>query len=145
MSEATQEARMKINEGSLRTIWYENEAGERRYPDLEGDLSGQAERMFEEGFAYQIGRFPNEVTERCLLSKDVDGGRVSTEVYEANSTWSEDEVMAIRGLGFGLHDAILISTTACARCREVIDAIIDDDPFRSIAAPPCECGMEARG
>ena len=94
---------------TLETLWYENEAGEKWFPDLEKDLPQPPP-----GFIYQHARFPLELHHSVNME---DTG----QVCDGTSTYAEDLATVLVTVGgFPLSQAILLSATACEKCMNVM-------------------------
>jgi len=91
MRKAIKRLALTINKDELSTLWYENEDGEKYFPDLEKGVYGDEP----EGFIYQCSQFPNELTFNMLRSV------VEDEVK--NCPHPEEELVKDHGLIDGLE------------------------------------------
>lgn len=103
-----------IDAKSLPTLWYENEAGDKYVPPLDGEMPPE----IPEGFEYQHSRFPTILREDVLRTKPEGDG--CEQVCAMNSGWQPDLVLALTRKGMTLSEAIIVSATACERCMNVL-------------------------
>jgi len=76
---------VNINKKDLHTLWYENEAGDKFIPDLEGAIDDPPEE-----FVYQFSQFPNELTLNMLYlveSDKVENCQHPEEAIKATYGW----------------------------------------------------------
>ena len=94
-----------------QSIWYENEKGERWYPDLaaKGPPSPPPDHP------YQVSRLPNTVTTRMFdLKRAGHGDRL---IMSGEASYDASLVLAlVQRAGYPLFDAITIAAEACCRC-----------------------------
>lgn len=106
---------VKIKPEHLDRVWYEDENGNKRVPDKEGD-----NRPLE--FKYYVSNFPTQLTITYIrLYEDGEGNTYSNRIATVTSSWSPDLALAIVNSGdYTLGDAILIMAKSCERCLNVI-------------------------
>jgi len=94
-----------------QSIWYENEKGERWYPDL----AAGGPPTHPPGYPLQVSRLPNILVTRLYDLSEIRQG--DSLVMTTEASYSEDLVLGLvhRG-GYSLGDAITIAGGACDRC-----------------------------
>ena len=114
---------MKIDLALLPTMWYENEKGERYIPlqDSQGNCENPSPPP---GFIFHSIRVPCSIQEEMFRCTE-DG---EVPIATLDKTWPEDLVLAMARptwwaawrTRYTLSEAILIVSTACERCRNVL-------------------------
>jgi len=117
LKQAIKHLALNINKEDLSTLWYENEDGEKYFPDLE-KFEGLPDDNVPEGYTYQYSRFPSELTTTVL---QINPDHTSTEIMQGHATWPEDLVLAMVDSGdFTLSEAIIIASESCSRCLNAL-------------------------
>ena len=104
---------MLIKKDELDIIWYENEAGEKWIPPMDGETHQPPK-----GYIFQHTQFPNRLQHEIVMV--LEGGS-STQVMTQSSGWQEDLVLALAvSKNWTLGEAILIAANSCERCMNAM-------------------------
>jgi hypothetical protein len=117
---------MRIDLEKVVPLWYENEEGEKWFPGEKG-----LEVDPPPGFRFIWIRQPNVVESTCAQILSEEGRETGRKrIFQDFCTWSEDLVLAMvtktwwgwlwGRRTYSLRQAILIATTACERCSNVL-------------------------